>query len=140
MQASVEHRFNQDWKLYAGYSYNTETFSANQLRISTLNFTTGVETRSNDGTQGSLSNASYGTSYMSGGFWLGNMRNEVVFGGDGQYRTIYRDNLIRQATPAINVYNPVYGLVGPGTTVSNQDSAQTDKLGQWSMFVQDTCI
>ncbi|MET4173943.1 iron complex outermembrane receptor protein [Bradyrhizobium sp. LA6.1] len=138
LQASVEHRFNQDWKLYAGYSYNTETFSAKQLRISTLNFTTGVETRSNDGTQGSLSNASYGTSYISGGFWLGNMRNEVVFGGDGQYRTIYRDNLIRQATPAINVYNPVYGLVGPGTTVSNSDSAQTDKLGQWSLFFQDT--
>ncbi|MET4276540.1 MULTISPECIES: TonB-dependent siderophore receptor [unclassified Bradyrhizobium] len=138
IQASVEHRFNQDWKLYAGYSYNTETFSANQLRISTLNFTTGAETRSNDGTRGSLSNASYGTSYMSGGFWLGDMRNDVVFGGDGQYRTIYRDNLIRQATPAFNVYNPVYGLIGPGTTVSNPDSAQTDKLGQWSMFVQDT--
>ncbi|MFT4118994.1 TonB-dependent siderophore receptor [Bradyrhizobium sp.] len=138
IQASVEHRFNQDWKLYAGYSYNTETFSANQLRISALNFTTGVETRSNDGTQGSLSNVSYGTSYISGGFWLGNMRNDVLFGGDGQYRTIYRDNLIRQTTPAINVYNPVYGLIGPGTTVSNSDSAQTDKLGQWSLFFQDT--
>ncbi|MCP1746068.1 outer membrane receptor protein involved in Fe transport [Bradyrhizobium japonicum] len=43
MQASIEHRFNQDWKLYAGYSYNTESSSANQLRI---NFTTGNETRS----------------------------------------------------------------------------------------------
>ena len=138
MQASVEHRFNQDWKLYAGYSYNTETFSANQLRITGINFTTGAETRSNDGTGSSLSNVSYGTSYISGSFWLGNMRNEVVFGGDGQYRTIYRDTLIRQATPAFNVYNPVYGLIGPGTTASNPDSAQTDKLGQWSMFFQDT--
>ncbi|AMA55525.1 TonB-dependent siderophore receptor [Bradyrhizobium sp. CCGE-LA001] len=138
IQASIEHRFNQDWKLYAGYSYNTETFSANQLRITGINFTTGNETRSNDGTQGSLSNVSYGTSYVSGGFWLGNMRNEVLVGGDGQYRTIYRDNLIRQATPAINIYNPVYGLIGPGTTVSNTDSAQTDKLGQWSLFFQDT--
>ncbi|MDH2342767.1 TonB-dependent siderophore receptor [Bradyrhizobium sp. SSUT77] len=138
MQASVEHRFNQDWKLYAGYSYNTETFSANQLRITGINFTTGVETRSNDGTQDSLSNASYGTSYISGGFWLGNMRNDVVFGGDGQYRTIYRDTLIRQTTPAFNVYNPVYGLIGPGTTAVATDSAQTDKLGQWSLFFQDT--
>jgi len=138
LQASVEHRFNQDWKLYAGYSYNTETFSANQLRITGINFTTGAETRSNDRTRGSLSNVSYGTSYVSGSFWLGNMRNEVVFGGDGQYRTIYRDSLIRQATPAINIYNPVYGLVGPGTTVVPGDSAQTDKLGQWSLFVQDT--
>lgn len=138
IQASVEHRINQDWKLFAGYSYNTETFSANQLRITGVNANTGVETRSNDGTQGSLSNSSYGTSYISGGFWLGDMRNEVLFGGDGQYRTIYRDNLIRQATPSFNVYNPVYGLIGPGTTVSNSDSAQTDKLGQWSLFFQDT--
>ncbi len=138
IQASVEHRITQDWKLFAGYSYNTETFSANQLRITGLNATTGVETRSNDGTQGSLSNSSYGTSYISGGFWLGDVRNEVLFGGDGQYRTIYRDNLIRQATPSLNVYNPAYGLIGPGTTVSNSDSAQTDKLGQWSLFFQDT--
>jgi iron complex outermembrane recepter protein len=138
MQASVEHRLNQDWKLYAGYSYNTETFSANQLRITGINATTGVETRSNDGTRGSLSNVSYGTSYISGGFWLGNMRNDVLFGGDGQYRTIYRDNLIRQATASFNFYNPVYGLIGPGTTVVPTDSAQTDKLGQWSLFFQDT--
>lgn len=138
IQASVEHRINQDWKLFAGYSYNTETFSANQLRITGVNAKTGVETRSNDGTQGSLSNSSYGTSYISGGFWLGNMRNEVLFGGDGQYRTIYRDNLIRQTAPSFNVYDPVYGLIGPGTKVSNSDSAQTDKLGQWSLFFQDT--
>lgn len=138
VQASVEHRLNQDWKLFAAYSYNTETFSANQLRITGVNAATGVETRSNDGTRGSLSNSSYGTSYISGGFWLGDMRNEVLFGGDGQYRTIYRDNLIRQTTASFNFYNPVYGLIGPGTTVSNSDSAQTDKLGQWSLFFQDT--
>ncbi|WP_456794073.1 TonB-dependent siderophore receptor [Bradyrhizobium sp. USDA 4506] len=138
MQASVEHRLNQDWKLFAAYSYNTETFSANQLRITGVNAKTGVETRSNDGTWGSLSNASYGTSYLQGNVWLGNIRNEVLFGGDGQYRTIYRDDLIRQATPSFNFYNPIYGLITPGTTVSAADSAQTDKLGQWSLFFQDT--
>lgn len=138
MQASVEHRLNQDWKLFAAYSYNTETFSGNQLRITGINTKTGVETRSNDGTQSSLSNASYGTSYLQGNVWLGGFRNEVLFGGDGQYRTIYRDNLIRQATPNFNFYNPVYGMIAPGTTVSATDSAQTDKLGQWSLFFQDT--
>ncbi|UGA48767.1 TonB-dependent siderophore receptor [Bradyrhizobium quebecense] len=138
MQASVEHRLNQDWKLFAAYSYNTETFSANQLRITGINTKTGVETRSNDGTQGSLSNSSYGTSYLLGNVWLGGFRNEVLFGGDGQYRTIYRDNLIRQAAQSFNFYNPVYGLITPGTTVSAVDGAQTDKLGQWSLFFQYT--
>ena len=51
MQASVDHRLNEDWKLYAGYSYNTESFSANQLRITAVNPVTGIVTRSNDGTQ-----------------------------------------------------------------------------------------
>ena len=44
LQASVEHQINEDWKLYAAYSYNTETFSANQLRISGVNPVTGVVT------------------------------------------------------------------------------------------------
>ena len=139
MQASVDHRLNEDWKLYAGYSYNTESFSANQLRITAVNPVTGIVTRSNDGTRGSLSNVSYGTSYLQGGFWLGGMRNEVLFGGDAQYRTIYRKDLIRQATPNVfNIYNPVYGLLLPGTTVSATDSDQTDKLGTRSLFFQDT--
>ena len=130
MQASVDHRLNEDWKLYAAYSYNTESFSANQLRITAVNPITGIMTRSNDGTRGSLSNVSYGTSYLQGGFWLGGMRNDVLFGGDDQYRTIYRKDLIRQATPNVfNIYNPVYGLLRPGTTVSPADSDQTDKLG-----------
>jgi iron complex outermembrane receptor protein len=139
MQASVDHRINEDWKLYAAYSYNTETFSANQLRITAVNPVTGIVTRSNDGTQGSLSNVSYGTSYLQGGFWLGGMRNDVLFGGDAQYRTIYRKDLIRQATPNVfNIYNPVYGLLQPGTTVSASDSDQTDKLGNRALFFQDT--
>jgi iron complex outermembrane receptor protein len=139
MQASIDHRLNEDWKLYAGYSYNTESFSANQLRITAVNPVTGIVTRSNDGTRGSLSNVSYGTSYLQGGFWLGGMRNEVLFGGDAQYRTIYRKDLIRQATPNVfNIYNPVYGLLQPGTTVSATDSDQTDKLGTRALFFQDT--
>jgi iron complex outermembrane receptor protein len=67
------------------------------------------------------------------------MRNDVLFGGDAQYRTIYRQDLIRQATPNVfNLYNPVYGLLQPGTTVSASDSAQTDKLGEQALFFQDT--
>ncbi|WP_312017505.1 TonB-dependent siderophore receptor [Bradyrhizobium sp. AUGA SZCCT0431] len=139
MQASIDHRINQDWKLYAAYSYNTESFSANQLRITAVNPVTGIITRSNDGTRGSLSNVSYGTSYLQGGFWIGGMRNDVLAGGDAQYRTIYRKDLIRQATPNVfNIYNPVYGLLQPGTTVSASDSDQTDKLGTRALFFQDT--
>ncbi|PIT05838.1 TonB-dependent receptor [Bradyrhizobium nitroreducens] len=138
VQGSVEQKLDDNWKVTAAYSYNTETYSANQLRITGVNATTGVETRSNDGTQNSLSNASYGTSYLQGDVWVGGFRNELLFGGEALYRTIDRRDLIRQATPSFNFYNPVYGLVTPGTTVSATDSEQTDKLGTRGFFAQDT--
>jgi len=139
MQASVEQKLNEDWKATAAYSYNTETYDAYQLRITKID-TKGNETRSDDGTLGALSNASYGTSYINGSIELGGMKNDVLFGGDAQYRTIYRQYLLRQpiAKPVFNVYNPIYGLVQPGTTIGDSDSAQTDKLGTSSLFFQDT--
>jgi iron complex outermembrane receptor protein len=139
IQASVEHRFNADWKINAAYSYNAETSSANQLRTTAVNPVTGVATRSNDGTGGSLMSDSYGTAYVQGGFWLGELRNEVLFGGDAQYRVIYRKDLYRQTVSSVfNVYNPTYGLISPGTTVSAADSDQTDKLATRALFFQDT--
>lgn len=138
VQGSIEQKLDDSWKVSATYSYNTETYSANQLRITGVNTATGVETRSNDGTRNSLSNVSYGTSYMQGDVWVGGFRNEVLFGGEAMYRTIDRRDLIRQATASLNVYNPVYGLVTPGTTISPVDSEQTDKLGTRGFFAQDT--
>ena len=138
VQGSIEQKLDDSWKVSAAYSYNTETYSANQLRITGLNTASGVETRSNDGTRNSLSNASYGTSYMQGDVWVGGFRNEVLFGGEAMYRTIDRRDLIRQATASFNVYNPVYGLVTPGSTISPVDSEQTDKLGTRGFFAQDT--
>ncbi|MET0719719.1 MAG: TonB-dependent siderophore receptor [Tardiphaga sp.] len=138
LQASVDHRINENWKLYAGYSYNSETYTANQLRITAINPVTGVLTRSNDGTGGALTQVSYGTSYMQGTVYLGGFRNELVFGGDAEYRVIYRRDLIRQAVATQNIFNPVYDRSLPGSTVSASDSDQTDKLGSRSVFAQDT--
>jgi iron complex outermembrane receptor protein len=137
-QISVDHRINADWKVYAAYSYNAETYTANQLRNTSVNPVTGVTTRSNDGTAGALTSSSYGTAYVQGGFWLGQFRNEVLFGGDAQYRVIYRRDLIRQTVSTFNVYTPVYGRSLPGTTVSAADSDQTDKLSTQGLFFQDT--
>jgi iron complex outermembrane receptor protein len=141
IQGSVEQKLNDNWKVTAAYSYNTESYSANQLRISALTVKNGIltATRSSDGTWGALSNVSYGTSYINGSFELGGLKNDLVFGGDAQYRTIYRQYLIRSPSKnAFNVFDPVYGLDTPGTTIGLTDSAQTDKLGTNSLFAQDT--
>lgn len=144
IQGSIEQKLDDNWKVTAMYSYNTETYTANQLRITKLltnpktGALTGFESRSDDGTANSLSTLSYGTSYLQGDVWIGGFRNELLFGGDAQYRTIDRHDLIRQATADFNYYNGTYGLVQPGTTVSPADSEQTDLLGTRSFFAQDT--
>ncbi|WP_420833375.1 TonB-dependent siderophore receptor [[Pseudomonas] carboxydohydrogena] len=138
VQTSLEHKFNEDWKITAAYTYNAESYDANQLRATSVDVNTGIEKRSNDGTHGALSYINYGTSYLNGRVWTGDILNEVMLGFDAQDRTIYRADLIRQAAPNFNFYNPVYGLIQPGTTVSPSDSDQTDKLSTRSIFLQDT--
>jgi iron complex outermembrane receptor protein len=79
---------------------------------------------------------------VQGSLLLGDLRNDVLFGGDAQYRVFYRKDLLRQTLPSVfNIYNPVYGLLPPpslSSPSSAQDSEQTDKLSTTAMFFQDT--
>ena len=137
-QITVDHQFNPDWKAHFGYSYNTETYDAGQLRITGVNPSTGIISRSNDGTLGSDSTDSYGTAYLDGKVNVAGMRHDVQFGGDWEYRRIYRRDLIRQAAKCKFSYlNPVYGCEVIPTTVSASDSDQTDTLHDASLFFQD---
>ncbi|VVD99824.1 TonB-dependent siderophore receptor [Pandoraea anhela] len=137
-QITVDHQFNPDWKAHFGYSYNTETYDAGQLRITGVNAKTGIVSRSNDGTLGSDSTDSFGTAYLDGKVTLAGMRHDLQFGGDWEYRRIYRRDLIRQAAKCTFSYlNPVYGCEVIPTTVSASDSDQTDTLHDASLFFQD---
>ncbi|VVE38539.1 TonB-dependent receptor [Pandoraea capi] len=137
-QITVDHQFNPDWKAHFGYSYNTETYDAGQLRITGVNSKTGIVSRSNDGTLGSDSTDSFGTAYLDGKVTLAGMRHDLQFGGDWEYRRIYRRDLIRQAAKCTFSYlNPVYGCEVIPTTVSASDSDQTDTLHDASVFFQD---
>ncbi|MBJ9751130.1 TonB-dependent siderophore receptor [Burkholderia cepacia] len=138
-QLSVDHQFNADWSAHLGYSYNRETYDANQLRTTGVDPVKGTLSRSNDATHGSLSTDSYGIGYVNGKLVLGGMRHDVQVGFDTEYRRIYRKDMLRQAVKTPFSYvDPVYGLLPPSSTVSASDSDQTDTLHDASAFVQDT--
>ena len=138
-QLSVDHQINADWKAHFGYSYNRETFDANQLRVQGINSTTGAVSRSNDATHGSVSTDSYAIAYVDGRFDIAGLRNELQIGVDDEYRRIYRRDMLRQATKyPFNYFYPVYGLESPSSTVSASDSDQTDTLHDRSVFFQDS--
>ncbi|AFQ48484.1 TonB-dependent siderophore receptor [Burkholderia cepacia GG4] len=138
-QLSVDHQFNADWSAHFGYSYNRETYDANQLRTTGVDPVTGTLSRSNDATHGSLSTDSYGIGYVNGKLTLAGMRHDVQVGFDTEYRRIYRKDMLRQAVKTPFSYvDPVYGLLSPSSTVSASDSDQTDTLHDASAFFQDT--
>ncbi|MBU9609893.1 TonB-dependent siderophore receptor [Burkholderia multivorans] len=138
-QLSVDHQFNADWSAHFGYSYNRETYDANQLRTTGVDPVTGTLSRSNDATHGSLSTDSYGIGYVNGKLTVAGMRHDVQVGFDTEYRRIYRKDMLRQAVKTPFSYvDPVYGLLPPSSTVSASDSDQTDTLHDASAFLQDT--
>ncbi|WP_322025073.1 TonB-dependent receptor [Burkholderia sp. BCC1977] len=138
-QLSVDHQFDEDWSAHFGYSYNRETYDANQLRTTGVDPATGTLTRSNDATHGALGTDSYGIGYVNGKLTLAGMRHDVQVGFDTEYRRIYRKDMLRQAVKTPFSYvDPVYGLLSPSSTVSASDSDQTDTLHDASAFFQDT--
>ncbi|KAF1043382.1 MAG: Ferrichrome outer membrane transporter/phage receptor [Herbaspirillum frisingense] len=138
-QLTIDHRINQDWKAHVGLSYNREVYDARQLRVAGVNPVTGVVTRSNDGTRGSLSTDTYAIAYAEGRVDLGGLRHDVQLGADIEYRKIHRADLLRGAasSTSFNFLNPVYGQTQPASLVSASDSNQTDLLHNKSLFVQD---
>lgn len=138
-QTSIDHYFNDDWKLHAGYSYNRETYDANQLRVTGIDVDSGTLTRRNSATHDALSTDSFATIYLNGQFDTAGMKNDLLVGVDHEYRRYYRENLLRDSISGTFDYlNPVYGTVGGSTTVSDSASDQTDKLKSTSAFFQDT--
>jgi len=138
-QVSLDHQMNHGWSAHANFSYNRETYDANQLRVNGINTTTGTLSRSNDATHGAVSTDTYGTAYAERMFEMAGMLHELQFGGDAEYRMFYRADLLRQATTSTFSYtNPQYGLENPSATVSASDSDQTDELHNQSLFAQDT--
>ncbi|KNA30686.1 TonB-dependent receptor [Burkholderia pseudomallei] len=138
-QLAIDHQLAPDWKVHVGYSYNRETYDANQIRITAVDPLKGTLTRSNDATHGSRSTDSYGIAYVDGRVTLAGMRHDVQFGVDGEYRQVYRADMLRQPikTP-FSYLNPTYGLVPPSTSVSASDSDQSDTLHTASLFFQDS--
>ncbi|UAK26623.1 TonB-dependent siderophore receptor [Sphingomonas nostoxanthinifaciens] len=138
-QLSVDHRLGGSWAAHLNLSYNRETYDAGQLRVSGVNTTTGTLMRSDDGTRSALSTDTYGTFYIDGHVDLLGMRHDLQVGVEGEYRKIYRADLLRQATRSTFSYlNPVYGIEPFSSTVSPSDSDQTDKLHDYSVFTQDS--
>ena len=136
-QLSIDHQINDQWSAHLGYSYNYETYDANQLRITKLNTSNHTVTRRTDGTLGAESVDSAGQAYLEGHFNALGFKHDLQIGSDIEYRKYYRPNMVRGENSTLDYLNPVFGKVTASSSIDADASEQTDKLHTYGFYLQD---
>lgn len=136
-QLSVDHKINDDWSAHLGYSYNYETYDANQLRITKLDTVKHTVTRRTDATLNAESVDSNAQAYINGNLNLFGLKNDIQLGTDIEYRKYFRPDMVRGNTSTLDYLNPSFGQVEPSKNIVASDSDQTDKLHTYGFYLQD---
>ncbi len=136
-QLLVDHQLNDNWSAHLGYSYNYETYDANQLRVTKLNTTNHTVTRRTDATLNAESVDSNAQAYLNGSVNLLGLKHDLQIGSDIEYRKYFRPDMVRGDTSTLDYLNPKFGTVEASQNIVASDSDQTDKLHTYGFYMQD---
>ncbi|ENX42923.1 TonB-dependent siderophore receptor [Acinetobacter sp. NIPH 2100] len=136
-QLLVDHQINDAWSAHFGYTYNYETYDANQLRVTKLNTTNHTVTRRTDATLNAESVDSNAQAYLTGSVNLLGLKHDLQIGSDIEYRKYFRPDMVRGDTSTLDYLNPNYGAIETSRNIVASDSDQTDKLHTYGFYVQD---
>ncbi|WP_244474548.1 TonB-dependent siderophore receptor [Methylobacterium sp. Leaf85] len=135
----IEHRFNDDWRLHFGYSFSHLGYDDNQVRAVSYNAETGFLTRRADSTQGGDFNAHVARLDLTGRLDTFGLRHDILAGAMYERVDYFRKTTIRGANQGgFNVFDPVYGRLGPSNQVSLTGSDVRDRLNNTSLYLQDS--
>ncbi|WP_032812724.1 TonB-dependent siderophore receptor [Acinetobacter proteolyticus] len=136
-QLLVDHQLNDNWSAHLGYSYNYETYDANQLRVTKLNTANHTVTRRTDATLNAESVDSNAQAYLNGSVNLLGLKHDLQIGSDIEYRKYFRPDMVRGDTSTLDYLNPKFGTVEASQNIVASDSDQTDKLHTYGFYMQD---
>ena len=136
-QLLVDHQLNDNWSAHLGYSYNYESYDANQLRVTKLNTANHTVTRRTDATLNAESVDSNAQAYLNGSVNLLGLKHDLQIGSDIEYRKYFRPDMVRGDSSTLDYLNPKFGTVEPSQNIVASDSDQTDKLHTYGFYLQD---
>ncbi|MDF9865522.1 iron complex outermembrane receptor protein [Methylorubrum pseudosasae] len=135
----LEHRFDDDWKVNAGFSASNLTYDDNQIRPTSYNPATGLLTRRADASRGADFNAQVARVDLVGRFEALGLRHDLLLGAMHERVDYYRRESYRGANQGgFNVFNPVYGRLGASDRLSLPASNNRDRLINTSLYLQDS--
>ncbi len=137
-QLNSEYRLNDAWTARFDYSYSQDHYNDNQARVMAYNSATGALTRRVDATRGSTQKMHATRADLQGKVVVGGFYNEVLTGIAYENYDLLRTDMIRcKNVKGFNIYNPVYGTIGPCNAVSASDSDQRIQQESYAAYVQD---
>ncbi|OBY76019.1 TonB-dependent siderophore receptor [Acinetobacter gyllenbergii] len=136
-QLLVDHQLNDNWSAHLGYSYNYESYDANQLRVTKLNTANHTVTRRTDATLNAESVDSNAQAYLNGSVNLLGLKHDLQIGSDIEYRKYFRPDMVRGDSSTLDYLNPKFGTVEASQNIVASDSDQTDKLHTYGFYLQD---
>ncbi|WP_343580595.1 TonB-dependent siderophore receptor [Acinetobacter sp.] len=136
-QLRVDHQMNDTWSAHFGYTYNYETYDANQLRVTSLDSKNHTVKRRTDATLNAESIDSNAQAYLNGSTNLFGLKHDIQIGSDIEYRKYFRPDMVRGNTSTLDYLNPDFGAVEASRNVVASDSDQTDKLHTYGFYLQD---
>lgn len=136
-QLLVDHQINDTWSAHFGYTYNYETYDANQLRVTSLDTANHTVKRRTDATLNAESVDSNAQAYLNGSANLLGLKHDIQIGSDIEYRKYFRPDMVRGANSTLDYLNPDFGAVEASRNIVASDSDQTDKLHTYGFYLQD---
>ena len=139
LRARIEHRFSDAWRVRATYGWGRDRYDQYITRATAFNSTTGALSRTSDANLGRNDSDQIATLGLLGNLTLAGMNHALYIGGEYERQRSFRGDTIRgTATRGFDLYDPVYGLLAPGGTVSTKQSDSLSKVHTYSMIVQDS--
>ncbi|MCH7389146.1 TonB-dependent siderophore receptor [Acinetobacter dispersus] len=136
-QLLVDHQLNDNWSAHLGYSYNYESYDANQLRVTSLDSKNHTVKRRTDATLNAESVDSNAQAYLNGSVNLLGLKHDIQIGSDIEYRKYFRPDMVRGDSSTLDYLNPKFGMVEASKNIVASDSDQTDKLHTYGFYMQD---
>ncbi|OOS00577.1 TonB-dependent siderophore receptor [Haemophilus paracuniculus] len=141
IEAKIEHRLNDRWKLNAGYAFTREHYGYWQTRVRGVDLEKGIAQRRLEGILSANQKIHSGSVNFVGELATGEVAHRVVVGVDASrnYRDIYPRVESAKNLANLSLNQPAYlDYVPSGWDIAANNAQQTDHLKTIGVYAQDS--
>jgi len=138
LDVNFEKNLGENWLLKGAYAFSRSKHEYGHIRLMNVNLNNGTATRRNEYYDGFIHRTHAGSLNLNGYVKTGEIEHNLLFGIDAKEYYRYRPGGLKDTGSHlnINIYNPIYGIVGLPT--ARESSIQYQKLKTIGFYAQDS--